>query len=266
MLLNVENLSVAFGPAQAVRGVSFNVQKGSFTAIVGESGSGKSVTALSLTRLIRGFRVEGKANFCMDAQRPRDLLSLKPRELMAVRGRAIGYVFQNPAASLNPVLSVEKQLVEAYVAHAPRKDKSGIVPILTQALRQAQLSDPERVLKSYPHQLSGGMRQRVMIAMATLSKPALLIADEPTTALDLKTQHEIMCLLERMRRSHGMSILFITHDLGLAARYADTLYVFQRGQVVEKMDRSMSPQSVYAKRLFAAQLLSGEPKHEIALP
>ena len=248
-ILEIRNLRVSFsdpdGPEksriQAVSGVNLDIQRGSFTALVGESGSGKSVTALSVGKLLRGGETEGEVRFYGSTR-------------LTARGRGISYVFQDPASSLNPVLRVGRQIEEA--------GKN-----VLQALVAAQITDAARVAASFPHELSGGMKQRAMIAMALVSEPDLLIADEPTTALDVSVEFEIMELLARLRRERSLSVLFITHNLPLAMRYADTIHVMERGRVVEsliKRDGSFDePRGPYTRRLFSAELLNQEPKSYI---
>ena len=222
-MLAVSNLCVTFpGNIRAVRDASFAVAPGGFTALVGESGCGKSVSAMSVTRLppTHTAVVSGTALF-----QGRDLLTLPPSELRRLRGGGgISYVFQDPGSSLNPVLCVGTQLRE-----------TGVTPSEAGALLR-QVALPESVLKRYPHELSGGMQQRAMIAMAIASRPALLIADEPTTALDVTTQQEILSLLDTLRKERAMGVLLITHNLGLVARFAQAAYVMYAGQTVESGD------------------------------
>ncbi len=267
MILDVRGLSIQFGSEKVVNDISFTVQRGSFTAIVGESGSGKSVSALSLLKLLPDASIKGSARFRSKPGEEVDLSLLSTPQLQSIRGCQISYVFQNPGTSLNPVMRIESQLAEAYRIHFKCTD-SELRANLVRALQDVQLQDTERILKAFPHELSGGMKQRIMIAMACITNPSLLIADEPTTALDLKTEHEIMSLLLRLRTQKGLSILFITHDLRLAQRYADSIYVFQAGRVVERLDRGtqLTPKEIYTKRLFAAKLMDSTPKQEIRLP
>jgi oligopeptide/dipeptide ABC transporter ATP-binding protein len=236
-LLRVEALRTAFatprGLLQAVDGVDLEVASGETLAVVGESGSGKSVTALSILRLFaRGdqARVQGRIGWRGRDGTVVDLAALDERRLRAVRGREIAVIFQDPSASLNPVLSVGEQIREALRRHRPDEDAARVA---VELLRDVGIADPERRIDAYPHQLSGGMRQRVMIAIALACAPRLLIADEPTTALDVTIQAQIMRLLAELKRRHGMALLFITHDLGLVGEIADRVVVMYAGQVVE---------------------------------
>jgi oligopeptide transport system ATP-binding protein len=233
-LLEVRNLTTTFrterGPLAAVDDVSFDVEAGETLAIVGESGSGKSVTALSILRLIPdppGRITAGSVRF-----EGRDLLGLSDVEIRAVRGNRIAMIFQEPMTSLNPSLTVGLQVAEPVVLHR----KSIWRAALERAaglLRKAQISDPESRLAAYPHQFSGGMRQRVMIAMALACEPKLIIADEPTTALDVTVQAQILELLKALTREAGSALILITHDLGVVARHADRVCVMYAGRIVE---------------------------------
>ncbi|MDW7710038.1 MAG: ABC transporter ATP-binding protein [Deferrisomatales bacterium] len=235
-LLCVEDLRVAFpgagsaGELAAVRGVSLSLKRGETLALVGESGCGKSVTALSVIGLVPSpGRVTG-GRVLFDG---RDLTSLSSRALRSVRGREVGMVFQEPMTSLNPVFTVGYQLAEALTAHRklPRAELRGRC---LELLREVGIPAPEERLGAYPSQLSGGLRQRVMIAIAVACRPRLLIADEPTTALDVTIQAQIMALLGRLRRELGMALLLITHDLGLVAQNVERVAVMYAGHVVEE--------------------------------
>ncbi len=233
-LLRVENLKTVFRQGRqvvnAVNGVSFDANKGETLAIVGESGSGKSVTAMSILRLIPsppGEIVDGDIHF--DG---RNLLDMSDDELRSIRGNEIAMIFQEPMTSLNPVLSVRQQLSEPMRVHRKVAERD-IETRCLDLLRQVRIPDPEARLDAYPHQFSGGMRQRVMIAMALACEPRLLIADEPTTALDVTVQAQILELLKDLTRSNGSSMILITHDLGVVARYADRINVMYAGRVVE---------------------------------
>ena len=247
-LLQIKNLSVVFaGGVQAVDDVSFDVGRGTFTALVGESGSGKSVTALSITRLIRPEHVSGQILLGS-----LNLMTLSGEEIRKIRGGKIAYIFQDPGSSLNPVLTIGDQLIETRRAHFKEKE----VEIRERAFRMlssVRLCEAERVFRSYPHELSGGMRQRAMIAMALMTEPEFLIADEATTALDPVTQEEILQLLASFKKEKNLSILFITHDLVLAKRYADEIVVMKKGKIEPENGE-------YAKKLFRAGVLSGKPK------
>lgn len=233
-LLEVDGLETTFfgdrGPSAAVDHVSFYVDSGETVCIVGESGCGKSVTSLSLLGLLgRGGRVTaGKALF-----EGQDLLAMTEKQLDAVRGAGISMVFQDALTSLNPVFTVGNQLVESIRAHLPL-DKAAARQRAEELLARVGLPDPAAAMKKYPHTLSGGQRQRVMIAMALACGPRLLIADEPTTALDVTIQAQIMALLRQLQAETGMSILLITHDLGVVAQMADRVLVMYAGQIVEE--------------------------------
>jgi peptide/nickel transport system ATP-binding protein len=245
-LLDVQDLSVTFSrrgqrTVHAVDGVSFNVDAGEVVGLVGESGCGKSVTSLALMGLLprqRGVRVGGSAVF--DGT---DLLALDPRSMRDVRGRDIAMIFQDPLSSLNPVVPIGLQVTEVLVRHrdmsrdAARKEAAAL-------LDRVGIPDPQRRLKEYPHQLSGGMRQRALIAMAVACQPRLLIADEPTTALDVTIQAQILELLKELVRDSGTALIMITHDLGVVAGLCDTINVLYAGRVVETARR---------KELFAGR-------------
>ncbi|HEX5004990.1 MAG TPA: ABC transporter ATP-binding protein [Gemmatimonadales bacterium] len=255
-LLEVENLRVAF-PATAatshpVDGVSFSLARGELLAVVGESGCGKSLTALSLLRLVPppGQILPGSA-LRLDGA---DLLALGPSEMRAVRGRRIGMIFQDPMTSLNPVFTVADQISESVRAHT-RVSKQDARARALSLLQEVGIPDPEERLDSYPHQLSGGMRQRVMIAIALASEPELLIADEPTTALDVTVQAQILELLDRLRAARGMAILLITHDLGIVAGRADRVAVMYAGRLVEEATTAelfAHPSHPYTRGLLAS--------------
>jgi len=236
-LLEVQGLQTQFhtsgGIVKAVDGISYDVRPGETIAIVGESGSGKSVGALSIMRLIPwppGRVVGGSVLFC-----GRDLLKLTDEEMRSVRGREIGMVFQEPMTSLNPVLSIGLQLTETLLHHlklTPQAAKARAVELL----RMVGIAEPERRLRQYPHHFSGGMRQRVMIAMALACEPKLIIADEPTTALDVTIQAQILELMKDLTRRLGVALIIITHNLGVVARYAGRVNVMYAGRIVESGD------------------------------
>jgi oligopeptide/dipeptide ABC transporter ATP-binding protein len=236
-LLSVKNVSTHFsteeGVAKAVQGVTFSIKKGSTFALVGESGCGKSVTALSIMRLVPsppGKIVAGEILFGN-----RNLLELSERRMRAIRGNKIAMIFQEPMTSLNPVFTVGNQIVEAIQLHQ-RKSTSQAWSDAVEMLRKVGIPDPQQRIHEYPHQMSGGMRQRVMIAMAISCKPALLIADEPTTALDVTIQAQILDLLDELREQSGMSILLITHNLGVVAERADDVAVMYASRIAEAAD------------------------------
>jgi oligopeptide/dipeptide ABC transporter ATP-binding protein len=233
-ILEVKNLSTYFftraGTIKAADDVSFSIKRGSTLALVGESGSGKSVTSLSIMRLIQppGRIAAGEINF--DG---RDLLKLDDREMRRLRGREIAMIFQDPMTSLNPVYTVGDQIAEAIQLHESLSRKQAW-PKTVEMMKRVKIPDAERRAKDYPHQLSGGMRQRVMIAMALSCKPKLLIADEPTTALDVTIQAEILELLTTLKDDFNLSMLLITHDLGVVAETADRVAVMYAGRIVEE--------------------------------
>ena len=253
-LLDVRDLSVGFhtrhGVVKAVNGVSFSLEPGGALGIVGESGSGKSVTCMSLLGLLPTppARIEsGVAEF--DGK---DLLRLRPAELRAVRGRDIAMIFQDPMTSLNPYLRVSTQLIEPLRVHL-HLSKAEALKRAAAALGEVGIADPEARMNQYPHEFSGGMRQRVMIAMAMITRPRLLIADEPTTALDVTVQAQILDLLSELRRDTGMAIALITHDLGVIAGLADRVMVMYAGSIVEEgavRDIFKRPQHPYTEGLL----------------
>jgi ABC-type dipeptide/oligopeptide/nickel transport system ATPase component len=232
-LLKVQDLSVTFRNGDretvAAQGVSYELAAGEVLAVVGESGSGKSVTALALTRLLP------PAPDCALGGSVRlagvELLTLPENQLAKVRGGSIAYIFQEPGSSLNPVYTIGFQIGEAISLHRPEiKD---VWAEVIRALAEVHINDPARVAEQYPHELSGGMQQRAMIAMALACDPKILVADEPTTALDVTIQKEIMDLLARLRRERGMSIILITHNFGIVANFADKVQVMWKGRIVE---------------------------------
>ena len=265
MLLSIRDLSIAFGSGAreflAVDRVSFDIGKGETVAVVGESGSGKSVTALSVMKLLpypSAHHPSGSIMF-----KGRDLLPLSERQMRHVRGNDITIIFQEPMTSLNPLHTIEKQIGEILELHQGVTGQAARARILD-LLDQVGIPDPAGRLKSYPHQLSGGQRQRVMIAMALANEPDLLIADEPTTALDVTVQAQILKLLKDTQTRLGMSVLFITHDLGIVRKIADRVCVMQRGKIVEKgsVERVFkAPEHPYTRALLAA-----EPKPDPAPP
>ncbi len=238
-LLSVENLSVSFGPATrpaaAVHDLSFDLFAGETLAIVGESGSGKSVTALSLMRLIEreGGRLDGgRIAFQLDENRIVDLAGSTDTEMQHIRGNHISMIFQEPMTSLNPVLTIGDQICETLIHHK-RLSQADALGEACELLDRVRLSDPEQRLSQYPHELSGGMRQRVMIAMALACSPRLLIADEPTTALDVTIQAGILDLIRDLQKTTGTAVIFITHDMGVVAEIADRVVVMRHGRLVE---------------------------------
>ncbi len=261
-LLSVRDLSVAFHQGGretlAVDRVSFDIAPGEVVALVGESGSGKSVTASSILKLLpypAASHPSGEILF-----EGRDLMTAQEHELRAVRGNDITMIFQEPMTSLNPLHNIEKQIGEILALHQAIAGQTARERTL-ELLRQVGIRDPEKRLSAYPHELSGGQRQRVMIAMALANRPKLLIADEPTTALDVTVQAQILDLLRQLKADHGMSMLFITHDLGIVRKFADKVCVMTRGKIVESgpvEDIFTNPQHDYTKKLLASEP-RGEP-------
>ncbi|WP_444455094.1 ABC transporter ATP-binding protein [Rhodobacter capsulatus] len=254
-VLSVDNLRVSFRQegreALAVKGVSFSVAKGETVALVGESGSGKSVTALSTVALLgANAKVEGSVTYL-----GREMVGASEPTLRAVRGNDISFIFQEPMTSLNPLHSIEKQIGESLALHQGLSGAPARARIL-ELLTRVGISNPESRLADLPHQLSGGQRQRVMIAMALANGPELLVADEPTTALDVTIQAQILDLLAELKRDLGMSLLFISHDLGVVRRIADKVCVMSQGEIVEQgatEDIFANPQHPYTKKLLAAE-------------
>jgi peptide/nickel transport system ATP-binding protein len=231
-LLSVNNLHVTFatqsGVVSAVRDLSFSIPESGTLGLVGESGSGKSATALSILRLLPPqARISGKLVFAGD-----DLLALSEDRMRQIRGSGISMIFQEPMTALNPVMRVGDQVAEAALAHNTISKREAWNRAV-EALREVAIPEPERRARDYPHQLSGGQRQRVMIAMALVNHPRLLIADEPTTALDVTIQAQILELLSELRRKHKLAVLFISHDLGVVSRVADQVAVMYGGEIVE---------------------------------
>ena len=232
-MLELDNLKTFFttkrGIIKAVNGVSYSVDAGRTLGVVGESGSGKSVSAMSIMRLLDGNGYIDSGNIRFDG---RELTTLPMHEMYKIRGNQISVIFQEPMTSLNPVFTVERQVAEPFMIHQGMNRRQAAQKVV-EMLKDVKIPNPETVAKQYPHQLSGGMRQRVMIAMALACRPKLLIADEPTTALDVTIQAQILRLMNDLKREHGTSILFITHDLGVICQMADDVAVMYCGQVVE---------------------------------
>lgn len=250
-ILEVQNLSVHFGHGdelvKAVDGVSFTVGRGETVSLVGESGSGKSISTLSLTKLVpRAARyAAGQIHF-----NGQDMLALSDPELRRIRGRQISYIFQEPMSSLNPVFTIGWQIEEAIKLHRKGVDRRAEIRRLLELVHL-----PDRMASAYPHQMSGGQLQRCMIAMALACSPELLVADEPTTALDVTVQREILNLLSELGEKANLSILMITHNFGIVADLADRVYVMQRGRVVEEGFTKQvlyDPQHEYTRQLMAA--------------
>ncbi|GAA4502294.1 ABC transporter ATP-binding protein [Hymenobacter ginsengisoli] len=261
-LLTVQNLTVDFhsqrGHTRAVSEVSLTVNRGEVVAIVGESGSGKSVTSLALLGLLQkpaAHIASGTATFSSEKLGEVDLLKLTEKQLQQLRGNDISMIFQEPMTSLNPVLTCGYQVVEALRLHTTLSEKEAEARTI-ELFTEAQLPRPAQIFKAYPHEISGGQKQRVMIAMAMACRPALLIADEPTTALDVTVQARILQLIRDLRREYGTAVLFITHDLGVVAEIADRIIVMYRGKVVEQgsvLDIFTNPQHPYTRGLLACR-------------
>ena len=256
-LLQVENLRVSFpdgrgGRVYPVDGVGFALERGRTLALVGESGSGKSLTSLALIRLIpEPGRVEPDSTIRLGGT---DVLALRGDALRKIRGRRIGMIFQDPMTSLNPVFTVGDQIAEGVRAHFDVSRREARQRAL-RLLQEVGIPDPAARVDAYPHQLSGGMRQRVMIAIALSAEPEILVADEPTTALDVTVQAQILEVLDRLRESRGMAVLLITHDLGIVAGRADRVAVMYAGQIVEEAPTASlfaRPSHPYTQGLFAS--------------
>ena len=223
----------AAAPASAVSGVSFSIAPGEVLGLVGESGSGKSITSLAIMGLLPPAAVvKGEILFQSDAAKQTNLLTLPPDRLRQLRGSRIAMIFQEPMTALNPVMRVGEQIAEAVLAHH-RVSKAEAWSRAIEGMREVAIPDPEQRARSYPHQLSGGMRQRVMIAMAIVNRPEMLIADEPTTALDVTIQQQILELLRDLRQKFGLAMLFISHDLAVVSQIADRVAVMYAGNIVE---------------------------------
>jgi len=267
-LLSVENLGVEFRQGGhvtvAVEGVSFDIDKGETVALVGESGSGKSVTALSVMKLLpypAASHPTGKILF-----KGNDLLSASGKDLRRVRGNDIGIVFQEPMTSLNPLHTIERQVGEVLKVHQGLSESAARATVL-ELLQKVGIREAESRLGAYPHQLSGGQRQRVMIAMALSCNPRLLIADEPTTALDVTIQAQILDLMRTLQRETGTAIILITHDLGVVAEMCDRAAVMYAGEIVEQTDvRTLfsDPRHPYTQGLIGAVPVPGEIREELA--
>jgi ABC-type dipeptide/oligopeptide/nickel transport system ATPase component len=267
-LLSVRGLSVSLdteaGPKTLVHEVSFDVPRGGWVCLVGESGCGKTITSLSLCRLLEGARYSGSVLW-RGEEKTEDLFTLSEKDIHARRGNGISYVFQDPNSSLNPVMRIGEQMTETYLSHFARSSAAEAEKASLASLAESRLPEVRRVFASFPHELSGGMKQRVMIALALLTGPKLLIADEPTTSLDATVERGILDLLDGIRREWSLSGLFITHNISLALEIADTVYVMKEGRILERILRGAEPQHEYTRALFRAGLRHVEPKTEIPL-
>jgi peptide/nickel transport system ATP-binding protein len=260
-LLKVEDLSVTFGRTAAVRGASFRLEKGETHCLVGESGCGKSVTALAIMGLLArgGERRASRMDFAGT-----DLLSLPDRAMARLRGNRISMIFQEPMTSLNPAFTVGSQMAEVLTRHKSASRTAALERAI-ELMGRVGITAPDMRLGQFPHQLSGGLRQRVMIAMALMCDPELLVADEPTTALDVTVQAQILRLLARLKREFGLSILLITHDLGIVARVADRVSVMYAGEVVESSPTNelfRAPQHPYTRGLLSCVPVPGKVQRD----
>jgi len=273
-LLQVRDLRIAFNQGEVVKGISFNLELGEKIALVGESGSGKSVLALSLVKLIEGAKLSGRCLWtrqdeqnlvpdATDAPNTLDLVKLTERQLEPIRGQDIAFVFQEPMTALNPVFSVGEQIAEVLqIKRGMNREEAWHEAI--DLIKVTGITEPVRRAKSYPHQLSGGQRQRVMIAMALACRPRLLIADEPTTALDVSVRSQILDLLDHLQYRFGMAVLLISHDLEAVRRFADRVLVMEKGVVVEQGEAKQvlsEPQHAYTQKL-----LNSQPIRDVVVP
>jgi peptide/nickel transport system ATP-binding protein len=250
-LLAIQDLHVWFGETEVVRGVSIALEQGEVLGLVGESGSGKSVTSLAILGLLDpAARVQGSIRW-----QGREMIGLSNRDLRSIRGREIAMIFQEPMTALNPVMSIGRQITEAILAHGSGKSAKEARHRTIEALESVTIPDAARRFGDYPHQFSGGQRQRILIAMALVHKPKLLIADEPTTALDVTVQAQVLELLKTLQREHGVAMLFTSHDLAVVGQMADRVTVMRQGQVLESGSVRQvltQPEHPYTKSLLSA--------------
>jgi microcin C transport system ATP-binding protein len=268
-LVDVRNLSVAFGEGDSavrvVKGVSFNIGKGETVALVGESGSGKTVSAMSILRLLPNSASHPTGEILFEGQ---DILKANEAQLRAIRGSRISIIFQEPMTTLNPLHTIEVQVGEIIKLHQKLSDSATRARVI-ELLTKVGIRDPEKRLNAYPHQLSGGQRQRVMIAIALANQPDLLIADEPTTALDVTIQAQILELLKALQKEMGMAMLLITHDLGIVRRMAERVYVMRDGEIVETGNAEQvftAPKHPYTKHLIEAEPKGAPPSMDTSRP
>lgn len=254
-MLQVDRLSIHFADREevqeVVRGISFSVQDGEIVGIVGESGSGKTMTALTIAGLFKEHAVLDAGTIRLDGT---DLLKLTEREMRQVQGNRIGMIFQEPMTALNPTMKIGRQVEEALRLHTDLDSRARKAAVIW-ALEEVELDEAEKLLSKYPHELSGGMRQRVMIAAAMICRPSLLIADEPTTALDAATQESILKLLKKLNDKYGMSILFISHNLRVVKELCTRVFVMKDGEILEEGETEVvfqNPKTEYTKALIAA--------------
>ncbi len=261
-ILSVKNLAVSFNNFLAVREISFNLFPKKITALVGQSGSGKSVTALAIAGLLFKAKTSGEVIFA-----EKNLLKLDEKNWCKIRGKEIGFVFQDPNTSLNPLHKIGKQIAEAITIHEPRISKKNLQNRVAKLLEMVELESLQSRLSDYPHQLSGGQKQRVMIAIALANNPKILIADEPTTALDLVVRDEILALIQRLKNQLNLAVLFITHDLQVVKKIADEVLVMNLGEIVERGevdDVFLRPKNSYTKLLIEATQLEKKHSKQIA--
>ena len=272
-LLDVQNLSVAFGDKNVVHGINFSINAGERIALVGESGSGKTVTALSLLRLVMNANLSGSAMFSQNtaenssgnssenrSESTVDLLSIPEQRLRDIRGQDVAMIFQEPMTALNPLFTVGDQITEILEV---KKAVAGvnIANTAINLIAKTGISDPERCAKSYPHQLSGGQRQRAMIAMALACQPKLLLADEPTTALDVSLRLQILELLADLQKQNGMAVLLITHDLNLVRKFADRVIVMENGHIVEQ--GAVEAVFAHPQHAYTRKLMDSKPVRDV---
>ena len=269
-ILQIENLKTSFmtsnGEVQAVRGVSFSVEKGEIVGLVGESGSGKSVASMSILKLLADTARIKEGTILFEGQ---DLTQCSRAQMRKIRGGKISMIFQDPMSSLNPLIPVGKQVAEMIREHHPEKSRAQIKQEVLSLFEQVRIPEPEKRFKSFPHEFSGGMRQRVMIAMALANRPELLIADEPTTALDVTIQDQILKQLRELKKEYGTSIIFITHDLGVVAELCDRVVVLYGGLVMEEasiFDIFEHPSHPYTLGLLASIPALDQDKSRRLLP
>ena len=256
-LIEIRNLRVCFGTIEAVRGISLRLEEGEVLGLVGESGSGKSVTALAVLGLLGPTaQTAGEILWRSGAHgAPMDLVKQPAAALRALRGREMTMIFQEPMTALNPVMTIGRQVAECAQAHAPGWTRHEAKRKAVAALEAVAIPDAARRYGDYPHQFSGGQRQRILIAMALINRPRLLIADEPTTALDVTVQAQVLELLRDLQRQHGLAMLFISHDLAVVGKVASRVAVMRRGEIVEtgaSQQLLTHPEHVYTKSLLAA--------------
>ena len=254
-MINVENLSIHFEDRgqndDVVKNVSFKIEDKEILGIVGESGSGKTMTVLTMAGLIKDNAIIDSGKIYLDNK---DILKLSKKEMRGIQGKDISMIFQEPMTALNPTMKIGKQVEEVLKLHTDLKRKERKEKVI-QALKDVELANPEELIKKYPHELSGGMRQRVMIASAIICRPKLLIADEPTTALDVSTQESILKLLKKLNNKYGMSILFISHNLRVVGELCKRVLVMKNGEIIEEgmaEEIFKNPKKDYTKELIAA--------------